>query len=177
MDIAFLSSERSAYIVKCLPQRLKYHLMSVYYMPRITPHAGNTELCYDEVIGDSQDVHGKDKQAGNQHTAPRIAMTGESSTDRTERAPWKERRRRSRQRRHRVQKSWKLSVNRGKMLFEKDFRIRRNGRGVRKKGSECLIICNNEPNFGKSVRNDNWSLAQQKSNFLYSWKNSQVHLS
>lgn len=87
MDRAFLSSKRSAYIAKCLPQRLKYHLVSVYYMPRITPHAGNTEPCYDEVIGDSQDVHGQDKQAGNQHTAARIAMTGESSTDRTERAP------------------------------------------------------------------------------------------
>lgn len=52
-----------------------------------THHASNTDLRDDEVIGDSQDAHGKDKQAGNQHTAARIAMTGESSTDRTERAP------------------------------------------------------------------------------------------
>lgn len=55
--------ESVAYIAKCLAQRLRHHLMSVYYMASIMPHA---QLHYDEIMRDSQDVHGKDKQAGNQ---------------------------------------------------------------------------------------------------------------
>lgn len=54
--------ESVAYIAKCLAQRLRHHLMSVYYMASIMPHA---ELRYDEIMRDSQDVHGKDKQVGN----------------------------------------------------------------------------------------------------------------
>lgn len=65
MGGAFLNLESGAYIAKCLAQTLKHHLMSICYVPRPIPHGGNTEVSYDEAIGDTQDFHGKYEQADN----------------------------------------------------------------------------------------------------------------
>lgn len=64
MGRVFLSLGSDVRIAKCLAQRLKHHLVSIYYVHASFPRLA-TQVSYAKVIGDTQGFHGEDQQAEN----------------------------------------------------------------------------------------------------------------
>lgn len=148
MGRAFPSLGSAAYIVKGLAQSLKHHLMSIYSVPNIMPHAGHTEVSYDEVIGGTDDFqiiivyYGKECCDGESH-AERTERTMKRTGRTSQAAGLSGQRIGGTKRLEAVHEMWKDAT------WER-FGGCMGRRGVRrKKGLGCLIKCNNEPNFGR----------------------------